>query len=156
MLGRVSDLLGELRIDHPEVEVWAAGGVVTRQSKSGLKILIIHRPRYDDWSLPKGKLEKGESLSSTALREVLEETGRSCELGKRLPLMIYQDGKNRSKAVVYWLMTVRSGSFRTNSEVDEAKWVKPKRALRVLDYERDADLLRHHLPGATALRWPNE
>ncbi len=119
-----------------------------RESKSGAKVLIVHRPRYDDWSLPKGKLEKGESLSSAAHREVLEETGYSCELGDRLPIMIYRDGKNRSKAVVYWIMKVRSGSFRANKEVDEARWVRRKRALRMLDYERDADLLRRHLPNS--------
>lgn len=139
----MSDLLKDLRNTHPDVQVWAAGGVVTR----GSKVLIVHRPRYDDWSLPKGKLDKGESLESAALREVLEETGYSCELGRMLPVITYTDAKQRSKAVVYWTMTVVSGTFCSNDEVDEAKWVGSKRAAKTLDYQRDIDLLHRCAPG---------
>ncbi len=126
--------------------MWAAGGVVVRRSGHGVKILVVHRPRYDDWSLPKGKLDEGERLESAALREVLEETGYSCSLGEILPVVVYVDGRARTKAVVYWVMTVESGSFRSNDEVDEVRWLGPKRAMQVLDYERDVDLLRDCLP----------
>lgn len=143
----MSDLLDRLRTSHPDVSVWAAGGVITRRTGSHTKVLIVHRPRYDDWSLPKGKLDEGESLKTAALREVLEETGYSCSVGERLPVMIYTDGKGRSKAVVYWTMTIVSGKFRSNSEVDEAKWVRPGRAAKMLDYQRDVELLRGCVPG---------
>jgi len=144
----VSDLLGELGDTHPEAAVWAAGGIIARQSKHGPKVLLIHRPRYGDWSFPKGKLDSGERLEEAALREVLEETGLVCRLGPRLPEVIYRDGKGREKCVVYWLMTVKSGSFEINDEVDETKWLTPKRASTMLSYQRDGDLLRlaveHH------------
>jgi len=138
----VSDLLKRLRVDHPDVTVWAAGGLITRHTDRGPEVLVVHRPRYDDWSLPKGKLEKGESLESAAHREVLEETGYSCSLDERLPTVEYLDGKRRFKGVVYWIMTVESGTFTSNEEVDEARWLRPKRARQLLDYKRDVDLLR--------------
>jgi len=103
---------------------------------------LIHRPRYDDWSFPKGKLEPGESLKTAARREVREETGFECRLGSRLPELLYLDAKRRSKCVVYWLMSIESGSFEINSEVDQIRWATPKRAAKLLDYQRDADLLR--------------
>jgi len=131
-----------MRSAHPEVDVWAAGGIISRESKHGPKVLLVHRPRYDDWSFPKGKLEPGESLKAAARREVREETGFKCRLRSRLPEILYRDSKNRVKCVVYWLMSIESGSFEVNSEVDEIRWLTPKRALKLLDYERDVDLLR--------------
>lgn len=142
----MSDLFEALLRSHPDIMVWAAGGVVVRRSNHGVKILVVHRPRYGDWSLPKGKLEEGERLESAALREVLEETGYSCSLGEVLPVVVYVDGRARTKAVVYWVMTVESGSFSSNDEVDQVRWVGPERVMQLLDYERDIDLLRDCLP----------
>ncbi len=142
----MSDLLSRLRTEHPDVEVWAAGGVVARSSKRGVEILLVHRPRYDDWSLPKGKIEENESLESAAIREVLEETGFACELGERLPTITYRDAKKRRKAVVYWVMTVDHGKFRSNEEVDSVRWLSPTDAEAKLDYSRDAELLRSSMP----------
>ena len=82
----------------------AAGGVVVREGERGAEVLIVHRPRYDDWSLPKGKAEPGEDDKRCALREVEEETGLVCELGAELPGTIYRDARGRRKRVRYWLM----------------------------------------------------
>ena len=81
-------------------QVSAAGGVVERD---GL-VAVVHRPRYDDWSLPKGKLDRGESWEQAALREVREETGLECELGEQLPTVRYMDQRGRPKTVRYWRM----------------------------------------------------
>lgn len=137
----MSDLLERLRHEHPDVVIWAAGGVVTRSAEHGVEILVVHRPRYDDWSLPKGKIERGESLESTAVREVLEETGFNCTLEVRLPTVTYYDAEGRRKAVVYWVMAVDDGSFQKNDEVNEVRWLRPDEARMILDYERDAELL---------------
>ena len=92
-----------------EPEVRAAGGIVVRSGKREPKVLLVHRPRYDDWSFPKGKLDPGETFKKAALREVEEETGFVCKTHRpRLPAMSYTDGHGRSKEVRYWLMTVRA------------------------------------------------
>ena len=121
-------------MDEPEVE--AAGGVVRRDGR----IAVVHRPRYDDWSLPKGKLDPGESWEQAALREVREETGLECELGKELSSTSYHDRKGRSKLVRYWLMEPVGGEFTPNDEVDELRWLTPAEAARVLTYPRDVEL----------------
>ena len=134
---------------HPEVEVWAAGGVVHRPGDEGVEILLVHRPDHRDWSLPKGKLDDGETLKDAALREVEEETGLVCELGKRLGVVRYVDARGREKGVAYWLMTASSGSFRPNKEVDAVEWLCLDEARKRCTYAHDAEFLgkpvRRHL-----------
>jgi 8-oxo-dGTP diphosphatase len=117
--------------------VEAAGGVVVRDGQ----VLLVHRPRYDDWTLPKGKLDPGESFQDAALREVQEETGLRCTLGRELPSTEYTvDG--RPKIVRYWLMTPDGESpFVPNDETDALRWVEPAEALALLSYDRDRDVL---------------
>ena len=122
--------------------VKAGGGLVVREDDGREQIAVVHRPRYDDWSLPKGKLIEGEAWSEGALREVEEETGLRCELGPELPPSRYRDGKGRDKLVRWWLMRPVGGEFAPNDEVDELRWLEPEAALELLDYERDRDLVR--------------
>ncbi len=117
--------------------VKAAGGVVIRDGE----VLLVHRPRYDDWTLPKGKLDPGESFEEAALREVWEETGLSCSLGEELASTEYRDNKGRPKIVRYWLMEIEGGDFEPNDEVDEVRWVPIGEAAAELTYERDRELL---------------
>jgi 8-oxo-dGTP diphosphatase len=127
-------------------EVRAAGGVVVRERADGaLEIALIHRPKYDDWSLPKGKLDPGESWEEAALREVAEETGLRCELGRELSEARYRDRKDRPKRVRWWEMTPTAGEFEPNDEVDELRWLEPAEALAALDYENDHDLIHELL-----------
>jgi 8-oxo-dGTP diphosphatase len=128
-------------------EVQAAGGVVIREGKKGPKVALVHRPRYDDWSIPKGKLEEGESFEEGALREVEEETGLVCTLGDELSPVRYRDRKGRPKLVRYWRMEPVKGEFAANSEVDELRWVSPSKALKVLDYEHDRTLVDELIEG---------
>jgi 8-oxo-dGTP diphosphatase len=121
-------------MDEPEVK--AAGGVVRRDGR----IAVVHRPRYDDWSLPKGKLDPGETWEEAALREVREETGLECELGEELSSAHYHDRKGRSKLVRYWLMDPVGGEFAPNDEVDELRWLTPAEASALLTYPRDKEL----------------
>lgn len=126
-----------------DAEVKAAGGVIVRTSKKGPKVLLIHRARYNDWSFPKGKLESGEKFKQAALREVLEETGFSCKLFKpRLPSLRYSDRNGRSKEVRYWLMTVLSGTFEPNDEVDLIAWVRMDKVEERLTYAKDRAFFR--------------
>jgi 8-oxo-dGTP diphosphatase len=123
-----------------EQRVEAAGGVVVRDDG---RVAVVHRPRYDDWSLPKGKLDAGESFEQAALREVLEETGLVCELGDELPSDQYRDNKGRPKTVRWWRMTlVDDPGFAPNEEVDELRWVTPAEAASLLSYDHDRLLLR--------------
>lgn len=119
----------------------AAGGVMHRTSKKGKpRILVVHRPKYDDWSLPKGHLDFGESYQSAALREVEEETGMKASLGPEIGSVGYRVGRG-PKAVRYWLMDYENGRFRTNSEVDEARWLSPSKAETIVSYQRDARVI---------------
>lgn len=127
--------------DDGAKQVRAAGGLVVRKRKDGIEIAVVHRPRYDDWSLPKGKLDPGESFEEGALREVEEETGLRCELGKELSPVRYRDRKGRRKIVRYWRMTPAGGGFKPNDEVDEMRWLSPKKARRLLDYDHDRRLI---------------
>jgi 8-oxo-dGTP diphosphatase len=120
------------------VTIEAAGGVVLRD---GL-VALAHRPRYDDWSLPKGKLDSGESFEQAALREVEEEIGLRCRLLRELPSADYRDHRDRPKHVRYWLMEVEHDpGFEPNGEVDELRWLAPAEAAALLTYERDRDVL---------------
>jgi 8-oxo-dGTP pyrophosphatase MutT (NUDIX family) len=116
----------------------AAGGAVWRRtSKGALKVLLVHRPDYDDWTLPKGKLEVGETAKAAALREVEEETGLRCHLEVELPSVRYADRKGRPKRVRYWAMQPLDGTFEPNREVDEVRWVHVAEAIVLLSYEHD-------------------
>ena len=130
--------------------VRAAGGAVWRRaSDGGLEVLLVHRPRYDDWSLPKGKCDRGEEDEACAHREVAEETGLSCSLGPELPSQRYVDQRGRDKVVRYWAMTVVAGEGRLDHEVDEVAWLALADAKRGLTYARDVEVL-DALPGALA------
>lgn len=123
-------------------EVRAAGGLVWRTGDDGqVEVLLVHRPRYDDWSFPKGKCDRGESFADAAEREVLEETGFAVEFGAALPEVRYTDHRGRPKVVRYWTMTVTGGAFAANDEVDEVRWAGIDEARRTLSYPHDAALL---------------
>jgi 8-oxo-dGTP diphosphatase len=116
----------------------AAGGVVVRDGQ----VALVHRPRYDDWTLPKGKLDPGESFEEAALREVDEETGLRARLVRELPATHYEVN-GRPKIVRYWLMDVdHEAPFLPNNETDQLRWLPPDEALRLLTYDRDRDVLR--------------
>jgi 8-oxo-dGTP diphosphatase len=121
-------------------EVHAAGGVVL--GREG-RVVLVHRPRYDDWTLPKGKLHPGESFEEAALREVEEETGLRCRLVRELPATEYRDAKGRHKLVRYWLMEVEAEpGFVPGREVDQVRRLPMQEALALLTYDRDRDVLR--------------
>jgi 8-oxo-dGTP diphosphatase len=103
-----------------------------------MEVLLVHRPRYDDWSLPKGKLLPGEQAEEGALREVEEETGYRCELRWELAETRYRDGQGRRKHVRYFAMRPLAGEFSAGKEVDAVRWVSPSAAFEVLTYPRDA------------------
>jgi 8-oxo-dGTP diphosphatase len=121
--------------------VKAAGGVIVRLGEAGHEVCVVHRPRYGDWSLPKGKLDAGESFEDAALREVEEETGLRCRLGHELESTRYVDGKGRPKIVRYWMMEPAGGEFEPNDEVDELCWMPLPEAVERLSYEHDRELL---------------
>ena len=124
------------------VEVRAAGGVVWRPTAAGGRVYaVVHRPAYDDWSLPKGKLAAGEGELEGALREVEEETGMSCRVDRPIGTTSYIDRKGRPKVVVYWLMQATDGTFEPSEEVDEVRWLPLSDVLALLTYPRDRTLL---------------
>jgi 8-oxo-dGTP pyrophosphatase MutT (NUDIX family)/phosphohistidine phosphatase SixA len=122
--------------------VRAAGGIVVRGDGVDRRFALVHRPRYDDWSFPKGKLDDGELEEGAALREVLEETGLRCHLDAHVGAVTYTDRTGRPKIVRYWTMTPDGGSFAPNDEVDELRWLGADEALEMLSYAHDRDLLR--------------
>jgi 8-oxo-dGTP diphosphatase len=129
--------------------VRAAGGVVWRRDGDGPpEILVVHRPRYDDWSLPKGKADPGESDADTALREVEEETGFTCRLGQELRSTSYRDNKGRPKTVRYWAMEPVSGEsgFTPNAEIDEIRWLPAPEAVKLLSYDHDRPVVQAFEP----------
>jgi 8-oxo-dGTP diphosphatase len=119
--------------------VRAAGGIVRRDRS----ILLVHRPKYDDWTFPKGKAEGDESDEACALREVWEETGLRCALGEEIASTEYIDARGRPKRVRWWLMDPVEGDFAPTDEVDEIRWVEPRVAADLLSYDRDLVLLEH-------------
>jgi len=132
---------GAPRLDVSE-SIRAAGGVVLRRGESNrLEVLLVHRPAYDDWSFPKGKLETGETDEQAALREVEEETGLRCVLGRELLSTKYRDGRGRSKSVRYWLMEAVDGVLGASNEVDDARFFLLRDAAVRLTYRRDRELL---------------
>jgi 8-oxo-dGTP diphosphatase len=128
-----------MTIDPEAAEVKAAGGVVIGDDG---RVALVHRPRYDDWAFPKGKLDKGESWEAAALREVEEETGLRCRLGDELSPTSYRDPKGRAKVVRYWRMEPLGGEFAPSDEVDELRWVATADACALLSYDHDRELLR--------------
>ncbi len=120
----------------------ASGGLVVREGEAGEpQVLVVHRPRYDDWSFPKGKLNEDETDEECALREVAEETGLACELGEELSSTEYLDASGRPKRVRYWLMRPVGGRLEFLHEVDDARWVSLEEARELLSYSRDHGLL---------------
>ena len=129
----------------------AAGGVVWRRIPSGdVEVLLVHRPRYDDWSLPKGKLHDGESHRDAARREVREETGLECTLHDELREVRYRDRAGQLKRVRYWSMEPVGGAFEPNDEVDEARWVPSGAVEAISSYPRDALLVEEALAATAA------
>ncbi|MGB8860107.1 MAG: NUDIX hydrolase [Ilumatobacteraceae bacterium] len=119
-----------------------AGGVVWRTvSSSYPEVLVVHRARQRDWSLPKGKLRRQETAMECALREVHEETGFRCTVHAELSEARFLDRKGRPRRVRYWSMQATSGYFRPSREVDEARWLPWDRLGRVLSYEYDLSVV---------------
>ncbi len=127
----------------PRPTVHAAGGLVVRSGDQGGEVLVVHRPKHDDWSLPKGKLQAGEQFEDAALREVEEETGYVCELEYEAGSVTYRDTQDRLKLVRYWRMRPMEGEgrFTPTEEVDEIRWAPLGEARNLLTYPRDRDLL---------------
>ena len=122
-------------------EVRAAGAVVVRGSEP-VEVLVIHRPQYDDWTLPKGKVEAGESDEVCAVREVEEETGLRVRLGRELPSVRWQDRNGEPKVCRYWLVESFDGEAVAQNEVDGVEWLALDEAIARLSYPRDAEVLR--------------
>ena len=128
-------------------QVRAGGGVLRRpRPGGGWDYALVHRPRYDDWSLPKGKAEPGESDEAAAVREVAEETGVRCRRGPELSSTRYVDRHGRPKLVRYWLMEPDAGdaaspSFRPNDEIDDLRWCSAADAGKMLTHAHDRRLI---------------
>ena len=127
--------------------VRAAGGVVVRGTGAEAAVLLVHRPAYDDWTFPKGKVDPGESDEDCAVREVEEETGLRCVLGRELQSTTYDDARGRPKVVRYWVMEVAGGALRFEHEVDGARWLPVDEAAALLAYERDIAVLHEAVRG---------
>lgn len=123
----------------------AAGALLWRESSElKIEIALIHRPRYDDWSLPKGKIEEGESSLRCAFREVLEETGITPQFGRELGSVEYKEPAGL-KRVKYWAAKALTDEFLPNEEVDEIKWLNPEDALSVATHESDRSIIENFL-----------
>jgi len=121
--------------------IQAAGGLLWRESDGAKQIALIHRPRYNDWALPKGKLEKGEEWETAALREIEEETGCKAQLGSFAGVVSYNVG-DRPKVVLFWNMVlIGDCKFVPSEEVDQLIWVSVEKALEILQYPSDKNIL---------------
>ena len=130
----------------------AAGGILYRPRPDGeLEVALIHRPRYDDWTLPKGKVDRGETIHMAAEREVEEETGFKVKRGPGIAQSSYRDRRGRMKIVDYFYMTPIGGEFHPNDEVDEMRWLRLENALALLTYDRDREMLAAVMPNAPPL-----
>ena len=130
--------------------IQAAGGVVWRRARAGLELALVHRPRYDDWSLPKGKADPGEHPVQTAVREVAEETGQVTVVGRPLGTSEYDvlvDGAPTGKLVRWFAMEAARDGRPTGEDVDDVRWLAPTDALRQLTQPRDVDVARRFLAG---------
>lgn len=124
-------------------QVVAAGGVVFRTGDTGPEVVMVHRPKYDDWSFPKGKVDPGETPEETAIREVLEETGMRCTLGRRL-----HSKQFGAKTAHYWVMEIASEEpWAPNVEIDKVRWVPAADAAAELTSAQDRELLAEFLEG---------
>lgn len=130
--------------------VRAAGGIILRDNGVGRVVALVHRPRYDDWSFPKGKLAPGEDDAAAALREVEEETGLRCTIVRSVGTVTYRDRHLRSKIVRYFSMDPNGGRFVPGDEVDELRWVSTDEAGDLLTYDHDRQVLRRVLAGVAS------
>lgn len=123
--------------------VLAAGAALWRRDAEGkIQVALVHRPRYDDWSLPKGKLDPGETAPIAAVREIAEETGFDARLGRRLPSVSYPVTQG-TKRVKYWVAEATGGVFKPNNEVDKIHWLSPANAMKKVSYPVDRKILRN-------------
>jgi 8-oxo-dGTP diphosphatase len=136
--------ISQIQPRPPNAEVVAAGAVLWRPgpNRDGIEIAVVHRPRYDDWSLPKGKLNRRETPLAAAVREVAEETGFTAFPGVRLGETRYRVAEGE-KVVHYWFARAGDGRFSPNDEVDELRWLSPEAAAGLLSYSHDSALLEH-------------
>jgi 8-oxo-dGTP diphosphatase len=128
---------------HGDAVVQAAGAVLWRERDGVVELALVHRPKYDDWSFPKGKLDPGETHEQAARREVEEESGCRGRLGVELAGTSYRDAKGRPKTVRYWSMRCDAeGSFVPNDEIDEVRWLPVAATESLLSYDHDREVLQ--------------
>lgn len=142
--------------DREGRRVRAAGGLVWRRDKGGeVELVLVHRPRYDDWSLPKGKAHAGERARDTALREVLEETGLRCSLGRELTRVRYRTERGEDKTVRWWAMSVTEDlGFEPNDEVDAVRWVSLDGFEQMATFPTDREVVHSFVTSGSAASAP--
>ena len=135
MVARMSDL--------PGVQL-AAGGIVWDKAGEGRRLALVHRPKYDDWSLPKGKPDPGEEMAETAAREIHEELGVEADFGPFAGITHYPLKDGRTKVILYWHMIKRAGenSFKPNKEIDAVEWLDVQSAIKKVTHDVERELLR--------------